>query len=357
MMGCSRQLALSCRTIAWAAVLGVAGNLAAPGKAVWSQETEQERAARLEKLAPEQKEDLLRKKQRFDALSKEEQQRLRDLHVSITGDAHARELEEIAKRYNQWLATLTSPQRAALLTIQDPKERIARIKELMEQQEEQRFREFLPNLSAEDREAVFRWLATFVGRHEEDIRKNMPPEIRERLAAAPDEEARRRQLIMSWNWQFRRREPTVAQPSTEEFEQLLKSLSAETRHSIEQTVTATDAKVAAEQRQARIAELVRAATISRLVPQVSRDELLKYYTAMKADDPRRERLEPLEGEALYRELMRMYVNERYGSGPPGSRGSGPPGERRDGKGFPGKRPPGPPGGGPGFQPPDKGGKP
>jgi hypothetical protein len=239
---------------------------------------------------------------------------------------------------------LTSPQRAALLSIPDPQERIARIKELMQQQAEQRFREFLPNLPDEDRKVINKWVGEFVVAHEEEILKHMRPEWREKLANSTDEEVRRRDLAMSWGWRYRRREPETPLPTAEEMDKLLNSLSAETRKQIDQTATAP------KERQTLLEELVRRATISRFFPQVSRDELLKFYTEMKGDDPRREKLEPLEGDALYRELTRMFVSERFGGplGPPGRGGGGPPpwggqGERPLFKGGPGsKRPPGEP---------------
>lgn len=330
-------------------VLSALGAAVAVATAVDSADTSQDRAAKLQSLTPEKKEELLRKKQRFDNLNQEDQDRLRKLHEDIAADPHSQALEQTATRYNQWLATLTSPQRAALLTIQNPQERIARIKELMQQQAEQRFREFLPNLPDEDRQVVNKWVGDFVTAHEDEIRNQMRPEWREKLAEARDHEARRRDLAMSWAFRYRRKEPGTPVPTAEDFDRLLGGLSAQTRREMNQTATAP------KERQALLEELVRGATISRYFPPVSRDELLKFYSDMKPDDPRRERLEPLEGDALYRELMRTYATERFGGpgpgppgmrggpfggrggGPPGDRDRGPPGERKDFKG--GKRPP------------------
>jgi hypothetical protein len=284
-----------------------------------------QRAARIENMTAEQKEELLRKKQRFEELSKEDQDRLRVLHEAIARDPQAQQLEETAKRFNRWLATLSSPQRAALLDIQDPQERIARIKEVMQQQQEQRFRDFLPTLSQEDREAVRnwlsdKWLADFVMRHEEAVAKNMSREVRDRLNDLPQDDPRRREMLMgSWKMQYARNEPETPVPNQPAIDELLASLSAETRQQLTQPPMD-------EQRQARVRELVRAAVWSRSPPQVTREELLKFYEGMKSDDPRRERLEGREGDDLYRELMRMWSVERMdrwrkgGAGPPGPRG-------------------------------------
>src|SRR5262245_32852611 len=112
------------------------------GVLVSGQDSLKDRQTYVSNLSDEQKIELQRKKERFDDLSKEKQDKLRALHVSITTDPNAKELEETVKRYNQWLATLSSPQRTKLLDISNPQERIKSIKELMQMQEEQRFREF-----------------------------------------------------------------------------------------------------------------------------------------------------------------------------------------------------------------------
>ena len=111
-------------------------------------------AARLQQMTPDQKDDLRRKKLRFDELSTEDKQRLRDLHQSITSDANSRELLDTAVGYNRWLATLDATERSLLLDIKDPYSRIERIKELIQQQEARRFQQYFTNLPEKDRFAV-----------------------------------------------------------------------------------------------------------------------------------------------------------------------------------------------------------
>jgi hypothetical protein len=289
-----------------------------------------ENAARLEKLSPEEKEALLKKKRRFDDLSEPEKSQLRELHRGIMSDADAEALSETVVRYNRWLRSLDPPQRADLLDIRDPAERIAKIKELMQQQEERRFREFIrdeaAHLSSEDKETFFRWFGDFVMRHQESIVRHLPRELRDRLSSLPDEIARRRELMRGWSIQYSRHENDTPVPSQNDIDQLLAKLSAEARKPF----------ASADTRAARVIEFMRAAAFSRLVPQVTRDELLKFYAGMKSDDPRRERLEGREGDELLNELRRMWVMDRWrergGSmnssrggfpGPPPGRGGGP----------------------------------
>src|SRR5687767_6902602 len=72
----------------------------------------QERVERLQKMSPEEKEDLQRKKKRFDELPEAEKDRLRELYAAITIDPQSEALSETIRRYNRWLATLSSAQRS-----------------------------------------------------------------------------------------------------------------------------------------------------------------------------------------------------------------------------------------------------
>src|SRR5262245_36241832 len=292
-------------------------------------------AARLEKMNADQKEELRRKKLRFDGLNSDEQQRLRDLHTEITSDANAKELQDTARSFNRWLQTLDSAERSTLMDIKDPQERIARIKELMQQQEERRFRDYAGNLPEEDRNVISKWIGEWVMAHADEIREHLPRDFRQRIEDAPDDDSRRRALITAWQ-QWRQRQLS---PSTSEHNDLLQRLSSETQKTIESLVATELSKEPEEQRtrerqqalqQQRVGDIVRIALWSRTIPLVSQEELLKFYADMKTDDPRRKQLEGKEGVELRRELLGMYNKERFGGrggtpGGPGRGGFGPPG--------------------------------
>jgi hypothetical protein len=299
-------------------------------------------------MTAEQKDDLRRKKIRFDELNPEDKQRLRDLHSAITTDPNAKELESTVTGYNRWLATLDSAERSTLLDIKDPDSRIERIKELMQQQEARRFQQYFANLPENDRETILKWLEDFVVTHEDTIGGRLPGYAKQRIAEAADESAKRRELFRSWQrW---RRELNLPLPSSDDHTQLIKQLSAETQKMLESFAANELTKEPEDQRtperqqalqQRRVEELVRTAIYSRFFPQISQEELSKFYAAMKSDDPRRKQLDGKEGEELRRELQRMYNGEHFfgrGSGPPGippgsGRGFGPagswPGPPRD----------------------------
>jgi hypothetical protein len=310
-------------------------------------------AARLEQMSPEQKDDLRRKKIRFDELSDDEKKRLRDLHEEIARDPNAKELQSTVTAYNRWLATLDSTERSQLLDITDPEARIERIKELMHQQETRRFQLYSINLPEQDRETIFKWLEDFVVAHEEPIVQRLPGYAKQRIAEATDAEAKRRELFRSWQRHRRDRDSNLPWPSSDDHAQLVKQLSAETQKMLESSAASELAKEPEDQRtperqqalqERKVEELVRTAYYSRMFPQISQAELLKFYAALKSDDPRRKQLDGKEGEELRRELQRLYNGEHLfgrGGGPAG----GPSG--RGGFGPAG----GPPGSGRGFGPP------
>jgi hypothetical protein len=204
-------------------------------------------------------------------------------------------------------------------------QRIARIRELVQQQEDERFRKYVGDLPPGDRDVLNQWLTDFVVRHEEEILELMPRDHRGRYRRSDDEDARRGQLSFWWIWHYSRRSDDAPTPTSEDMERLIADLSAETQRQINQAPP--------EEREQRGRDLVRALAFSRFRPPVQREELLKFYDAMKRDDPRRERLEGLTGEELYRELTRMHHEEpwRQRGGPAvgwgsrrGSRGGGSP---------------------------------
>ncbi len=306
-----------------------------------------ENAARLDKMSADQKDDLRRKKLRFDGLSSDEQQKLRELHASITSDANSKELLETVKSYNRWLATLDSAERSTLLDIKDPQERITRIKELMQQQEERRFRDYAGNLPEEDRSTIYKWLGEWAIAHDSEIREQLPRDWRQRIDDAPDDESRRRALIGAWQ-QWRQRHVS---PAPSDYSDLLTRLSSDTQKTIDSFVATEVSKEPEEQRtrerqqalqQQRVGDIVRIALWSRNFPLVSQEELLKFYAEMKTDDPRRKQLEGKEGVELRRDLLRLYNIERFGG-----RGGGP-------LGGPGRGGFGPGGFGPGWGPPPGG---
>jgi hypothetical protein len=298
--------------------------LAAIGSAA---ETEAQRAERLKRMTPEERVDLSDKKRRFDEIQDEaEKDRLRKLHASIESAPNAAELQGTLSRYHAWLGTLTSGQRADLRDL-PADQRIERIKELLKQQEVQRFQAFVGNLDDGDRQAIFRWLGEFVIAHEAEILEVLPREERRRISEMPDLEAKQRTLGFVMG--VHRQNPRIPAPTREDLNRLMDALSAETTAQIEQAP--------ATEQPDRIREMVGAAVFSRRNPPVPDEELRKFYNGLKTDQ--REKLEGLEPEEFKRRLTWLYHTEKRGwqgggrgPGPGGFPGPGRPGEGPRGSG-------------------------
>jgi hypothetical protein len=304
-------------------------------------ESDAERAARLQQMTAEQREVLLSKKKRFDEIKDEAfKDRLRRLHASIEADPNSNELQQTLDRYHAWLGTLSSGQRAELLTLPADK-RIERIKELLKQQETQRFQAFVGNLPDADRQAIFKWLGEFVAQHEAEIIALLPRDQRAAIGEATDQDTKQRML--GFQMAIHRQNPKMPVPSREELNRLMERLTPETLAQIEQAP-------ALEQPE-RVREMVRGAIFSRRIPPVADDELRKFYTSLAADQ--RERLEGLEREEFTRRLTWMYHADKNGYrsqggpsgrgfgggfGPPRGSGPGRPGEGPRGEGRRGERP-------------------
>lgn len=301
----------------------------------------------LRALSPEEKAALVQKKERFDALPKEEQERLRALNTSITTSAHGEQLHRTLDRYHEWLKSLTTKQRADLLEL-PAEERIDRIKELMQEQERARLRDLGgKQLPEGDIDAIFGWLDEYMKSHEDKYLERLPEDYRKRLLDQ-EEVSRRRSLMRGIIMRGPRND--FPMPMREDFDRLLPTLSAATRAALESAKTP-------EEKQQLARQWIFSAMISKVLPAASEEDLKKVFNELRSDE--RERLERKTPEEIKRELTWRFHWKQWpgreggwrggpGFGPggfrPGSKGDGP-GGKGDG--------PGPGGRGPGNGPPKR----
>jgi hypothetical protein len=152
------------------------------------------RRAQISALPPAEQQELLRRQERFSALSVEEQDRLRALQAAIDADPNADRLRQVLARYHEWLKTLTPSQRAKLADLA-PKERVSEIKKIQEQQETARDRSHRADLlSWVDMREVLRWTEDFVWVHRQDLLADMSQEQRQRFEKR-DRQRQRRELL------------------------------------------------------------------------------------------------------------------------------------------------------------------
>jgi hypothetical protein len=283
------------------------------------------------KLSPEEKNALLKKKERFDALPPAEQDRLRTISAAISSASNSDQLHATLDRYHEWLKTLSSKQLAQLLDL-PMEERIKQIKELMEQQEKDRLRALARNeLPEPDIEAIFTWLEEFMKEHEEDYLKRVHKDYADKLRQQ-DEVSRRRSLMRSILSRGPRNDYPL--PMNEDLDRLLRKLSQPTRDAVQSFKTP-------EEKQELARRWIFQAMVSKVLPPASEEDLQKILESMSESD--RAKLEAKTSEEMKRELTQRFHWQNW-PGREGYRGGGGPGFSGGPFGFrPGGSPPGSPG--------------
>jgi hypothetical protein len=309
------------------------------------EETFAERRVRIEQMSAQEKEELLDKSRRFYELREDEQNHLREMHEQLSRHPHGERLREVMQRYARWLRTLPSGERAELLSLSED-DRVDRIRELMQEQEERQFRRLVSSrLPAEDLKSINDWLEDLAEKHAQEILESSSEEFARRLDEEEDEMRRRRMLVAALA--MRRGETRFVE--SEDIERLVEDLSLQAREVL--VKMRTD-----DERSELLRHWVRAAMYARMNPPVEQDKLREFF-ANELDSKQRQYLESLPAERMQQELQRMYNFARFGGedgrgrppwprfrgnrgrgfGRPGVRGRG----RGDGTGRPpfGDRPP------------------
>lgn len=182
-----------------------------------------ERRSRIERMAPEQKEQLWRQYERFRALPAAEQERLRALNQKLSQDADAERLQQAVERFQAWLDHLSSAERAELISL-DPHQRLSRIERLRKEEARQ--------LGPDDAKA-------FAGWFDRMLLKQFPQE-RANFAALPESERRERVRALMHIYMSRpgaRQRPLFAK---EDFAELRKSLSPKAQQQLDEAAAPAD---------------------------------------------------------------------------------------------------------------------
>src|SRR5690606_3079480 len=246
-------------------------------------------------MSAAEKAELQRKQRRFEALTPDEQQRLRELHEQLATAPDGERLRTIALNYYAWQKSLQAIERAELQNPSlPPSERVARVKKLLQKQVETRFKDYAEaNLDSEDREQIDRWLRDVVERYPDEFRKIMIPRFHAQYDTA-DLDQRvsmiRRALFFGANLQH------VGLPD-EELAKLTDNLS-------ERATTALSKTRNDAERANLVRRWVWAAARARLLEQfhnVPADELMRFYREQLTDQEKR-RLEILSPHGFRREL-------------------------------------------------------
>jgi hypothetical protein len=283
------------------AALGAARAEAAPP--VENKEPYAQTAARLETMTPEEKAKLLQKRERFDALSAAERDRLRKLHSELTSQPDGNRLFGVLKRYNNWLKTLTSAQQAELMELPIDK-RLAKIKELQQSQIESHFLDLSFQLEKEDIHTIYAWMEDFVTRRQDEILAKMDPRFSAMIVSTPNPFSRRYLLVRTVFGRRPQPDSLLPMPTEQDFSALATQLSPTLQYEL--VMQKTD-----ENRRNLVMTCARYAVYARFAPPPpTDDELRRFYATNKLEPEDRERVEKLEPRQMRRELIKLYNRDR-----------------------------------------------
>ena len=127
----------------------------------------QQRQEYLEGLTVDHKAKLQAKRERFNQLAPEEQQRLRELHQAIVQHKHRDQLETVLENYTNWLATLTPNERYEVQSLAQPAEKLAEINKLRSRQEDLRLARV--GLTKVDAQTTWDWFDRMLKVHRDDV--------------------------------------------------------------------------------------------------------------------------------------------------------------------------------------------
>jgi hypothetical protein len=295
-----------------------------------SEDEQAARRARIAGLDAGKQQELLRKQERFAALSTTEQQRLRDLQAQITSDPDSQKLLVALERYHEWLKTITTPQRAKLAEL-PAKQRVDQIEAI---QRERRDAQRLELLSRQDVREIGRWIDKLVERHRDELVAEIPGRYREWYDRQTDADAKRMALVFRL---FGR--PHGDEQQSKVSEEDVKRLSEKLAEPARAELAKADS-LEAQRRVVRgwvFASLRRSSSWQRerRGNPVVGDELLQFLQT-EVPPAERERLLKKPREEMMQELRRMYFERSGGprrafDGRPEGRGDGhrPDGDRRE----------------------------
>ena len=251
------------------------------------------------------RQDLLRKKRRFDLMEVKEQESLREFHRELTADPDKEKLTRVMKAYEEWLKGRRPGERAELLSL-PPDERIQRMRKLMKDEADERLKRYArSSLTGKDADVVNEWSKQVIKRRAEDSEARLTEKDRAEIGSSDIRKAFR--LRMMW----------MQMPATEMG--LTEKEISELKANLSQTANAViDKEPDSLKRDQMVRELIYAADFSRRSSrfggfEVPEEELWKLYSGL--DSKTREYLDKLSSGRMRGELYRLYyVRRRSASG-------------------------------------------
>ena len=281
-----------------------------------------ETAAWVEKLPPDKKADLSRKKEVFDKIPPLEQEKLRRLCEEVQKDQDSAELRRIMRDYYEWWKSLPPFSRNALISLSSPQARIERIEQL---KQEETKHNAMKNLSAADTAVLRDWMEQYITKFEILHLKSISEEARKKWEDRP--EPQRRLAIMGFLfWQRGPGGGNRTLQSPEDLAELQKKLSADAQQLLKDKPPPEQWKTIREWLQSLAPRKFDPRTMRRPGSLVDENEIAKFFDSLP--DQEKMGLLNLPPEDMQHELQRRWYLSRMKPmqsilGPEGSPFDGP----------------------------------
>jgi hypothetical protein len=259
---------------------------------------------KLDQMLDAEKATLLQKKNRFDELSWDKQQHVRQIHDAMSRDPRQAELQRVLKRYHAWLVdTLTVAERATVLGL-PADQRIEKITELVRAQQAKRFRMMASGfmMSPQDLAVIRDWFDKFLDDHADEILAAWPDDpLHADLKQNYDRDRDRYRLRFDYAV---RRDHNRPQPSAEEVARLQTLVSKEAQ----QVLADADEK----ERSEIVLRWIGAAVLSLMRTNPSVEELDEFaHNRDFVSDAERAWLESLPRDSMLQQLRVLYKQRRF----------------------------------------------
>jgi len=272
-----------------------------------SEETPERRRQRILAMSPEQKEQLARAQERFDALDVDQQTRIRRLHDDLQSSEQGPRLRQVMQAYFEWLKTQNSYTRAELSELA-PIERVAAVEKLLET-DRSRFG-VGRRLSPRDAEAIWKWMDQCATRHEAQLLALLPEPRRGELAQWSSSARHRMVLLdMGRRWQMSDdgRPPAL---DGADLARLRAAIGPELRAELEALPEARQWQTLS----GWMRQLARQRMVRGPLTRDDDQRLLRFFE-QELSDQQRDRLLSMPGDEMQRELQRMYMMRGAPHGP------------------------------------------
>ncbi|MCE5268584.1 MAG: hypothetical protein LLG00_11930 [Planctomycetaceae bacterium] len=267
-----------------------------------SDDSVEARRRRVETMIVGEKDQLRRAQERFLAMQRADQQRLRRFDAELRGNPDAETLESLMHRYCDWLKTLPLYSRGELAELA-PDARIKRIKRILDEQAH----EGAKRLSGKDAEVLRQWMADCVSRREAAFLNTLPDAQRKRLSEF-NQPATRHRILFGMMWQRGVPADTGRLPkwvTENDLAQLQSQLSPAARTRLEELAT-PDRQWEQIVTWTRHGPRPSGAAHATRGPFSPDDERLAAFFE-KLEPQERDRLLSLPGEEMQRQLQRLYL--------------------------------------------------